>query len=251
MVHGDIASIEGEVVHAAKPFTMVLGSGQAVPALEEQFMAMLPGETRDAEVKFPEDYPEESRRGQTRRVRITLKDVKRQELPAADDALAKEVGDFETVAALRQALRDDLGTEASRTADARVREELIHLLAEANNVVAPPSMIERALHAFAHAYEVPEAQYEAFTAQFRPIATQQVRRDLVLSAVAEQQQLRATEADLDGRIAKIAESRGVRPADVYKSLEEAKRLPELERSITEEKIFTWLLSQSTVNEASA
>jgi FKBP-type peptidyl-prolyl cis-trans isomerase (trigger factor) len=98
---------------------------------------------------------------------------------------------------------------------------------------------------------VPEAQYEAFTAQFRPIATQQVRRDLVLSAVAEQQQLRATEADLDGRIAKIAESRGVRPADVYKSLEEAKRLPELERSITEEKIFTWLLSQSTVNEASA
>ena len=72
---------------------------------------------------------------------------------------------------------------------------------------------------------------------------------LVLGAVAEQQQLRATEAELDERIAKIATARGSSPAEVYKSLEEAKRLPELERSITEEKVFAYLLSQSTVTEA--
>ena len=251
MVGGEVAPIEGDVVHAAKPFSMVLGSGQAVPALEEQIMGLLPGETVDADIRFPDDYPDESRRGQTRRVRITLADVKRQDLPPLDDALAREVGDFETLDALKAAVRADLEADAGRAADSRVREELVNLLAEANNVVAPPSMIERALQAFAYAYQIPAEQYEGFTAQFRPIAIQQVRRDLVLNAVSEQERLRATEAELDERIARIAAARGTSPASVYKSLEEAKRLPELERSITEDKVFTYLLSQSTVTEAAS
>lgn len=249
MVTGEVATVEGDVVHPGKPFTMVLGSGQAIPALEEQIMLLLPGETRDADVKFPADYPDESRRGQGRRVRITLTEVKRQELPPLDDGFAREVGDFDTMAALRDAIRKDLESEASRGADARVREELVHLLAEANNVVAPPSMVERALHAFMHAYEIPHEQFEHFSTQFRPVAMQQVRRDLVLSAAAEQQSLRATEAELDQRINRVAEARGVSPAEVYQSLQQANRLGELERSITEEKVFAFLLGQSTINEA--
>lgn len=251
MVTGEVAPIEGDTVHTAKPFAMVLGSGQAVPALEEQLMEMLPGETRDADVPFPDDHPDESRRGQVRRVRISLHDVKRQELPELDDALAREVGNFETLDALRSAIREDLGREAVREADARVREDLVHQLAEANNVAAPGSLVERALHAFAHAYQVPADQFEGFVSQFRPIAVQQVRRDLVLGAVVEQEGLRATEAELDARIAQIADARGTSPAEVYRSLEQAKRLPELERSLTEEKAFAFLLEQSTVTEAAS
>jgi len=247
MVTGAVAAIEGETVHAGKPFNMVLGSGQAIPALEEEIMTLKPGETKDAEVRFPEDYQDESRRGQVRKVRISLNEVKRQELPPLDDALAREVGDFDTLDALKAAITADLSREAERTADGRVREELIHLLAEANNVDTPPSLVERTLHAFMHAYEIPPEQHDTFSGQFRPIAVQQVRRDLVLSAVAEQQRLTATEAELDERIARIAESRGTTPAEVYKQLQDAKRLPELERSITEEKVFAWLLEQSTVN----
>lgn len=243
---GDVAPIEGETVHAAKPFTLTLGSGQAVPALEEQLLDMRPGETRDADIRFPEDDADESRRGQSRRVRITLREVKRQELPPLDDAFAKEVGDFETVDALRAALRADLAAEAERDADAKVREQLISQIAEANTVVAPPTMVERALAAFAYAYQIPEAQFQAFAEQFHPIAARQVQRDLILGTVAEQANLRATEAELDERIAAIATARGASPAEVYKSLEEAKRLPELERSLTEEKVFTHLLAQSTI-----
>ena len=63
-------------------------------------MALLPGETADTEVRFPDDHPDESRRGQTRQVRVTLHEVKRQELPPLDDAFAREVGDFESLDAL-------------------------------------------------------------------------------------------------------------------------------------------------------
>jgi FKBP-type peptidyl-prolyl cis-trans isomerase (trigger factor) len=60
--------------------------------------------------------------------------------------------------------------------------------------------------------------------------------------------LRATEAEIDERIQRIASARSVAPGEVYKQLQEGGRLAELERSITEEKVFAWLLDQSTVNQ---
>ncbi len=248
LVRGEVASIEGETVHAAKPFSLVLGTGEAIPDLEARLMAMAPGDTADAVVRFPDDDPDEARRGQARSVRLTLHEVKRKELPPLDDALAREVGPFETLEALRAAVRADLEREAGRQADAAVREQLISLVAEANGVIPPPSLVERTLHALGHAYGIPPERFEAFATQFRPVAMQQVRRDLIVTAVAERESLRASEAEVDARIAEIAERRGSTPAAVYASLQEAKRLPELARSLTEEKVFAFLHSQSTVTQ---
>ena len=249
MVRVDVAPIEDGEVKEPQSYPIVLGDGKALPALEEKIMTLVPGETIDTEVRFPDDHPEAERRGQSRSVRLTLHEVKRQELPALDDAFAKEVGDFETLEALRSAVREDLVAAAGRDADASVREQLVQQLIEANGVEAPPSMVDRMLHSLLHAYEVGHDKAEQFNAEFRPLAAAQVRRELLLSGIAEQQSLKATEADMDARIARIAEQRKASPGQVYASLEQAKRLPELERSITEEKVFAWLLPQSTVSEA--
>jgi trigger factor len=251
MVRVEVAPIEDGEVKDAQPYTMVLGDGQALPSLEEKIMTLLPGETIDTEVRFPDDHPDESRRGKSRTVRLTLHEVKRQELPALDDALAREVGDFETLDALTEAVRADLATAAAREADASVREQLVQQLIEANRIEAPASMVDRMLHSLLHAYEVGHDKAEQFNTEFRPVAAAQVRRELLLSAVAEQQSLKATEAEVDARIARIAEQRKATPAQIYSSLEQAKRLPELTRSITEEKVFDFLLSQSTVTEATS
>lgn len=251
MVRVEVAPIEGGEVKEAQPYTMVLGDGQALPALEEKIMTLLPGQTIDTDVRFPDDHPDESRRGATRSVRLTLHEVKRQELPALDDALAREVGDFETLEALKDGVRADLAAAAAREADASVREQLVQQLIEANRIEAPASMVDRMLHSLLHAYEVGHDKAEQFNAEFRPVAAAQVRRELLLSAVAEQQELKATEAEVDARIARIAEQRKATPAQIYSSLEQAKRLPELTRSITEEKVFDFLLSQSTVTEATS
>src|ERR1041384_653435 len=113
MVRVDVAPIEEAEVKPAQSHTLVLGDGQAIPALEEKIMALLPGETVDAEVRFPDDHPEAERGGKSRTVRLTLHEVKRQELPPLDDAFAKEVGDFETLDALRAAVREDLAAAAA------------------------------------------------------------------------------------------------------------------------------------------
>jgi trigger factor len=248
MVRVEVAPIENGVAGPAQPHDLVLGDNQAIPELEERIMTLLPGETAEAEVRFPDDHPDESRRGQTRRVRITLHEVKRQELPPLDDALAREAGDFENLDALRAAVRQDLEREAAREADTEVRRNLIGQLVEANRVEAPHSLVHRLLHGYAEIYKVPEEQLAGFEQQFRGIAETQVKRDLALDALVEAHELRASESELDERINAMAATRGVPAGQVYASLQKANRLQELERAITEEKAFDFLLKQSTVED---
>src|SRR6187551_510473 len=209
MVRVEVAPLEDGNPGTAQPYDLVLGQNQAIPELEERIMALRPGESADSEVRFPDDHPDESRRGQSRRVRVTLHEVKRQELPTLDDAFAREVGDFEDLAALRAAVRQDLEREAAREADAQVRQALLSQVIEANQVPAPESLVHRLMHGYADMYRIPQEQLGQFEQQFHPVAETQVRRDLALDALVEAQGLRATEAELDARIAQLAEGRGV------------------------------------------
>src|SRR5512147_365730 len=185
MVRMEVAPLEGEVPGPSQPYTMVLGEGRTIPDVEEKVMNLLPGQTVDAEVRFPDDHPEESKRGTTRRVRITLHEVKRQELPALDDAFAREVGDFETLDALRDALKKDLEQDAAHGADSAVRQDLLNQIYQTNEVPAPASLVNRLIQGYMKAYEIPEERFEQFAQEFRPVAEQQVRRELVLDSVVE------------------------------------------------------------------
>jgi len=249
LVHVTIAPRENGVAQEAQPYEFVLGEGRAIPEVEGRVMALLPGELVDATVRFPDDFPEEAKRGQTRDVRITLHEVKRQELPPLSDDFAREVGDFDSLDALRKAVREDLEKDAEREADAKVRGELIEQIIAANQLTAPRPLVERALGAYAQAYGIPEERWPQFAGELRPVAEAQVRRDLVLDTVVEQQHLHATEAEIDAKIQELAARRQMPPEQLYASLEKAKRLRDLERSLTEEKVFAYLLSQSTVEPA--
>src|SRR5216117_2046136 len=194
LVHVTIAARGGSGAEAKEPqpYQLVLGEGRAIPEVEERIMGMLPGETVDATVRFPSDFPEEAKRGQPRDIRITLHEVKRQQLPELDDAFAREVGDFESLEALRKVVREDLEKEAEREADAQVRRDLIEQIVQANRVVAPRPLVERALAVYAQAYGIPEDRWPDFAQEFRPVAEAQVRRDLILDWVVEHHGLRAT-----------------------------------------------------------
>lgn len=250
MVRVEVAPIEEGTAGNAQPYDLVLGQNQAIPELEERIMQLLPGEVTETDVKFPEDHPDENRRGKSRRVRIALHEVKRQELPALDDTFAREMGDFENVGALRDAVRRDLEHDAEREADAQLRTSLLAQVVEANGIQAPESLVHRLMHGYAEMYRIPQDQLPAFEQQFHEIAERQVKRDLVLDAVVEQNGLRATEAEIDARIAAMAGARGTSAGELYSSLQKGNRLAELERGITEEKAFEFLLQQSTVEKAS-
>jgi len=249
LVHVTIAQREGETTKDPQPYHFVLGEGRAIPEVEERIMGMLPEESVDTTVRFPDDFSDATKRGQTRDIRLTLHEVKRQAVAPLDDAFAREIGDFDSLEALRRAVREDLEHDAARDADARVRADLVAQLVAANNVVAPRPLVERAVLLYAQAYSIPEDRLAQFATEFRPVAEQQVQRDLVLDWVVEHHGLRATPTELDQKLQELATRRSVPVAELRASLEKHQRLRELERSLTEEKVFTFLLSQSTVEPA--
>ena len=247
LVEATIANLDEEG-GAGEPVRFVLGQGRALPDLEARLMELDPGGTWEGSLKFPEDHPDAAKRGQSRRVRLTLGEVKRMALPELSDAFAREVGDFESLEALRTAVRSDLKAEARRDADAKVRGDLIDQIAAANNVAVPPSLLDRALAAYADAYGIAADQRARFLSEFRPVAEAGVRRDLIVGGVAERAGLAATQEAVAARIAEIAQRRNESPAAVRAALEKAGRLRETERSITEENVFTHLLAQCNVED---
>jgi trigger factor len=249
---GDMVTVElatadesGEMP-AGKQYPLVLGAGQAIAGIEELIMEAKPGETVERPVKWPDDFPDEAQRSKTKTVRVTVQDVKRKAVPDLDDAFAREVGDFESLDALTKAVRDDLETNAQREMESETRQRLLDDIIGANQFDVPPSWVSQLVDAYANAYQIPEPEKERFATEFRPMAERQVRRDLVIDTVAERENLTATEADLDDRIAETASKRGADPGQLYASLQKAGRLKELERNITEDKVFKWLLERNTV-----
>jgi trigger factor len=69
---------------------------------------------------------------------------------------------------------------------------------------------------------------------------------LIIDTVAERESLKATESDIDDRVSEVASKRGADPGQVYASLQKAGRLREIEQSITEEKVFAWLMERNEV-----
>src|SRR5688572_23184368 len=84
LVHVTIAAREGDTAKDPQPYQIVLGEGRAIPEVEERVMGLLPGEAIDTTVRFPADFADEAKRGQTRDIRLTLHEVKRQQLPELD-----------------------------------------------------------------------------------------------------------------------------------------------------------------------
>jgi trigger factor len=210
---------------------------------------LTPGTTVERSVKWPDDFPDEAQRSKSKTVRVTLNEVKRKSLPALDDILARELGDFDSLEALTKAVRDDLETAAVREADSAVRGALMEDIIGANAFDVPPSWVKSLIGAYAEAYQIPEAEREKFAGEFAQMAERQVRRDLIVETIAAREKLAAKESDVDDKVAEMAAKRGADTGQVYAALQKAGRLKEIERGITEDRVFEWLLSKSTVEQA--
>jgi trigger factor len=229
-----------------REYRLVLGGGQAIPGIEELIMEATPGQTVERAVRWPDDFPDESQRGATKNARVTLVDVKRKSLPTLDDAFAREIGDFDTMDALRAAVRVDMSEHAKRDADADVRGQIIEKLVEANPFDVPNSWVNQLIEGYMQMYQVPDAEKQRFAQEFRPMAERQVRRDLIVDTLAERESLTASASDVDARIEEMAKARNADPGQVYAQLQKAGRLQEIERELTEERVFAWLFERNPV-----
>ena len=239
---------EGGEMPEQREYPLELGKGQAIPGIEELIMEATPGQTVERSVRWPDDFPDEAQRGKAKLTRVSLLEVKRKTLPVLDDAFAREVGDFDSVSVLTAAVRKDMGEHMKRDADAAVREQLLDQVIAANPFEVPNAWVQQVMGAYMQMYQVPENMQERFAGEFRPMAERQVRRDVVIDTIAEKEGLAASTSDVDEKVGEMAAKAGVETGQLYVRLEKEGRLKELERTVTDEKVFGWLIARNTVNQ---
>ncbi|MEQ1857965.1 MAG: trigger factor [Longimicrobiales bacterium] len=253
-VEGDLVSVkilrlDGKGSEA-RDYDFVLGKGDAIPDIEAAIKTLAlggPGSEGEFDIEFPQDLPDESRRGASERVRITLVSRRTLDLPPMDDSLARSVGEFETLDALSAKVREDLEKEAGQRADAAVRTQLLEFVVEANPFEVPASMVDRYLDSIlGEAKDVPAERIAEARDQIKPEAERAVKRILALDRIADAQGLAASEDEIDKRVEEIATANATTPAKVYASLQKAGRLESIERELTEKKVFDFLKAQSEI-----
>lgn len=229
---------------ATRPYQIILGKDEARPEVEETIRSLKPGEEAEFKVEHPSEPGHE---GHAQRALVRLKEVKRPQLPPLDDELAKTVGDFATLDELRGRVRTDLEREAEQDVETEVRRQLIEHILEANAFEVPDAMVDQYLQRLLPAREGANAERVAEARQgMRPAAEQAIRRMLVVERVAELEGLQATPSELEARLEQMA-ARYDRPVgEVRKQLQKNNQLGALEDELTEEKVFTYLKSLSTV-----
>lgn len=252
---GDVVSVAiranedgGDADAPAKPYRFELGAGYAIPDVEAAILTLAPGEEGTFTVTYPGDFASGELAGTTRSLRIRLDEVRETLLPEVTDALASEVGDFETLAEMRAAVESELRAAAEREADAEVGEKLLDAVIEANAFEVPPSLISHYLDRVIDAPEGADpARIEEARESVTPAVERQVKRDLVLERLIEDQGFELTSDEFDERLSELGEARGKSTVEIRRELAREKQLEPLRRRFAIDRAFRFLTDRSDVS----
>ncbi|MDY3070819.1 MAG: trigger factor [Eubacteriales bacterium] len=229
--NGDIAVIDYEGLldgtafegGSAEDYELKLGSGTFIPGFEDQVVGHSAGEQFDVNVSFPEDYHAEDLKGKAVVFKVRLHEVKKSTLPTLDDEFAKDVSEFDTLAALRDDERAKLVKTREHNADQAFESAIMEKLSAITDVEIPDAMIESRIdniaEDFAYRFQmqgISMDQYfkmtgsnmEDFRASFKDRATMQVKISLALEAVAKAENITVTPEDIEAEYVKLAGENG-------------------------------------------
>ena len=119
-----------------------IGSGKFIPGFEEQLVGAVAGEERDVKVTFPDDYAEKSLAGKEAVFHCKINEIKEEELPEADDEFAKDVSEFDTLEELKENTKKDIFNLKEDREKNRVKDEVVSMVYELNDIDVPKSLIE-------------------------------------------------------------------------------------------------------------
>jgi trigger factor len=193
-----------------------VGDSGFTSGLVEQIVGLTAGEEKSFVLALPDDEKQAA-------YSVTLHAVKSRILPELDDDLARTVGDFDTLAELRQDIHDKLQQQAQRQADNKYTEEVIEALVAQANVEYPPDLVKDQLDSVLEdmknrleTQKVSWDDYLKLTSQTedtfreanRPQAEKSARRGLVMSELARAEGLGLEAGEIDQRIADMAAALG-------------------------------------------
>jgi len=220
-----------------------------IPEVIEALIGKPVGEAFEVEATVPEGFKNEEVVGKTAQFKVTPTQIKRKRLPELDDEFAKDVGDFETLAALKVKVQGDLEGRMKDSNDESFKEAVIDALIEKNPFDVPPTLIERQIDLMLYqtlgqlepeqlksmGVDVPKLREE-----MREKSEWKVRRGMLLEHIADIEKIEVGPKDLEERIAEVAERIG-QPIAKLKGLYKGERAEELQFSIRLERALDLII----------
>ena len=248
---------EGMDARTETGYGFLVGSGSVMPEVEEAVIGLSAGGERTARIRFPDDHRNEALRGKAGEAKVKVTEVKEKVLPALDDELAKTVGQFDTLAALRAEISKGLQTRRETENRRALEDAVMEAELAGHPVEVPEALVLRQVgHLIEHTRERVRRQgmdpdklpwdYGKLLEELKPGAEKAVRRSLVLEAIAEKEGLTPTDADIDAEVEKIAVANNRPVPAVRRIMQDNGDLEGLRHSLRETRTLDFLISKSTV-----
>ena len=237
---GDFAIIDFEGFIDGEPFeggkgenyTLELGSNTFIPGFEEQVAGLNIAEEKEINVTFPEDYRVKELAGKPAVFKVTLKELKRKNLPELDDEFAKDISEFDTLEEYKQDLAAKLKSQKEKDAEAAREAAVIEKASEAAEIDIPEVMIDHEVEHMLKDFEFRlrmqgmnlELYYqfsgqneESLKEQMKTDAAKRVRNSLVLEAIAKAENIEVTEEDIAEELENLSKMYN-RPAEEIRGI---------------------------------
>jgi len=229
------------------------------PGFDDQVKGMNLGEARTFVIHFPEDYAVEEMRNTDVSYTVAVKEIRQRVLPTLDDEFAKDLGDFETLDALRARVRQDLTEEAEGAATREQRNELLRQLAGRVPFEVPAPLIDREIDRRLEEFvrrladqgidpRQANIDWPQFRAAQRAPARDTVASAIVLDEIARREQLAVTDEDIEQEVQRFAERTGRTPAAVRAAMEKEGGLVRLAVGLRREKAIEFARGQAPVTD---
>lgn len=265
---GDIAvidfegSIEGQPLENGKgtDHPLELGSKSFIEGFEEAIVGMRVGATTEARLKFPDQYHAADIAGKPVVFKITLKQLKKNQLPELNDEFAKKIG-FDTVEKLKEAVFSDYKANEEKRIQEDFKNRLLKELTKNNPVEIPASLVERQKKVLEDDMKqrmsqmgVGDQQFQEYVQKwekdFAETAAFIVQSSYLVNKIAEKENLDATSQDIESKIQQYIQQTGIEEARIRSLYDSPEHKNRLANMITEEKVIAFLSEKAIVSEVS-
>jgi len=195
--------------------TIEIGGKDTLEGFSENLRGMSPGEEKDFDVTYPEDYGQEKLAGRTVRFHCIVKGVRRKELPELNDEFAQDLGDYRNLDELRDAVRKSIFSQRQNEAQEVAKNKLVESLVDAHTFPVPSVFVEQqirqrleqSLRALAADGVDPESlklDWEKIKETQQERASREVKASLLLDAVSQRESIFATKEEVDREVERLA-----------------------------------------------
>lgn len=244
----------------AKDYELELGSHTFINGFEDQVAGMEIDESKDVNVTFPEQYGAKELAGKPAVFAVKLLAIREKQVPAIDDAFASDVSEFETLEELKKDTKEKIKAEKEKAADRELEEKLVDEVVKNAEVEIPDVMVnnqisrsvedmKRSLAAQGMSYEMYLAYVGMDDKQFRESrkadTEKQIRTTLVLNELVKQENITASEEEVEAKIEELAKNMKKKPAELKKTMNPSQR-EVIENNIISEKVINLLKEKNTI-----